>query len=469
MIFDKRMVLGILLKQEWKKNKRSLRFRLSWILMLCVFICGTTAFVRQWKNTEAEYEQYQKAHHDDYYGWTVTTYATITQEYLLQSRLSSLIDPCWEQQLPSMFTYNAFGIHHFNTAFSVKNPLMEPDISFSWSFVVTTLLSFITLLLSFNAFSGEKETHTLGFLLTYPVSRFSFLLSRYLCVLLQVSILLLSGMGAGILILLLAGIEINAHFIILCGGFFLSALLLFSLFAAFGLFASTITGHSRNSLLLCIVFWLLSVIILPNSRLSLARYLYPMPVTFEEVQQEYQEQQHQIIKNAPASALGNKENEPFYPPHEMRADIMRRMLEVKLNMLNEYYRYGQQQYERTNRLLMGSPVITFHHLNEYWLDSGYARFRKNEKALADFCIHFMEWFKAEDAKDPESPHWLNPQERYSSTQRPLTETEYPVYKEPEVTLSHRLLSSLPYVFILLGITLLWFILSIFAFNKYDVR
>ena len=156
MISDKLMTLTILLKQEWKKNRRSLRFRLSWILMLCIFICGTTAFVRQWQNTESEYEQYRKVNYNEYHGWTVTTYAVITQEYLLQPRLSSLIDPCSEQQLPSIFTYNAFGIHNFHTAFSVKNPLMQSNVSFSWSFVVTTLLTFIILLFSFNAFSGEK-------------------------------------------------------------------------------------------------------------------------------------------------------------------------------------------------------------------------------------------------------------------------------------------------------------------------
>lgn len=118
---------------------------------------------------------------------------------------------------------------------------------------------------------------------------------------------------------------------------------------------------------------------------------------------------------------------------------------------------------------MCSPIIVFNRLNEYWLDSGYIRFRKNQKALSDFCTHFMQWFEEEDAKDPKSPHWLNPQERYSSTQRILTETDYPVYKEPEVNITNRLLSSLPAIFILSGITLFWFILSIFAFNKYDVR
>ena len=132
MISDKLMILNILLKQEWKKNRRSLRFRLSWLLMLCVFICGTIAFVHQWHNTETEYEEYRKENDDEYHGWTVTAYAIITQEYLLQPRLSSLIDPCSEQQLHSIFTYNAFGIHNFSTAFSVKNPLMlSPRYSLS--------------------------------------------------------------------------------------------------------------------------------------------------------------------------------------------------------------------------------------------------------------------------------------------------------------------------------------------------
>lgn len=463
------MMLGILIGHEWRKHRSSLRFRLSWILMLCVFVCGTTAFIRQWKNTETEYQQYQAGKSSDYTKWTITDYANDTKEYLLQTRLSSLIDPCSEQQLPSTFTYSVFGVHDFSTTFSVKNPLMEHNGSFSWAFVVTTLLSFITLLLSFNVFSGEKETHTLGFLLTYPVSRFSLLLSRYLCIMLQSGIILFSGIGVGILILLLAGIGITMQFLALCGGFFLWALLLLSLFAAFGLFASTATKHSGNSLLLCIVFWVLCVIILPNSRLFIAHYLYPLPTTFEKVQKDYQQQQRQIIDETPVSALGNRGNEPFYPPHEMRADMMRRMLEVKLHTLNNYYQLGEQQYEKTNRLLIASPIITFNRLNECWLDGGYTRFIKNKQALQEFCLRFMEWYKSEDAKDPKSPHWLNPQESYSSSQRPLTETEYPVYQEPESLMHERLKSSLPHVLILIGSTLIWFFLSIFAFNKYDVR
>lgn len=74
----------------------------------------------------------------------------------------------------------------------------------------------------------------------------------------------------------------------------------------------------------------------------------------------------------------------------------------------------------------------------------------------------MEWFKKEDAKDPKSPHWLNPQEYYSSTQRPLTETDDPVYQEPQISLSQRWIGLLPFLFILVGITLLWFIFGIFA-------
>lgn len=139
MMSDKLMILILLIKQEWKKKRRSLSFRLSLILMLCVFICGTTAFVRQWRNTETEYEQYRKENQNEYRGWTVTDYAIGTQEYLLQPKLSSLIDPCHEQQLPSIFTYNAFGIHNFHTTFSVKNPLMQHTVSFSCSFVVFSI------------------------------------------------------------------------------------------------------------------------------------------------------------------------------------------------------------------------------------------------------------------------------------------------------------------------------------------
>lgn len=57
---------------------------------------------------------------------------------------------------------------------------------------------------------------------------------------------------------------------------------------------------------------------------------------------------------------------------------------------------------------MCSPIIIFNQLNEYWLDSGYIRFRKNKEALTDFCTHFMDSLKRKMPKTLKAHIGLTP-------------------------------------------------------------
>lgn len=462
-----------LFAHEWRLACRSYGFRLCWGVVLCVFLCGTFVFARQWKVKQQEYEQNVASRIGERDNWSLTQVALSEQEYLFEPRLSSLIDPCAEQQLPSLFVYHALGVLDVRTSFPVANPLEERHDTFSWAFVVTTLLSFLALLLSFNAIAGERERHTLGFLLSWPVRRSTLLVAKFCCVEVQLGAMLLTGMGVGLGVLGLSGVDgiLEGDFLGMCLGFFGYSLLLLGVYVSFGLFASALCRHSANSLLLCVICWLLSVIVLPDSRNFVARYLFPMPTSLEEVRRDIAQAEEQVARETPMEAFGNDESDPFYPPHEERARLNRRLLQVRLDHYADYHRLCARQYERTNRLLSCSPVLLFHQLNEQWLDAGYARCVKNGRALNSFCSWLLMWFRFEDARDPQSTHWISDRDFYLTSRRPVSEAvvPVPVYQEPKASLLLRLRSSLPYLLAMAGMGGLLFGLAMWRMKEYDVR
>lgn len=471
---NREMNILLIARNEWKKAWHDLRFRLAVVLLPVVFVCGTAAFVSNWHNQQEEYKAYdesQASHHYKEWGWSLTDVAISTQEFRQPPRLSQLIDPCGESRLPGSFRYSAFGLKDYYASYSTGNPLTGQSDNFSWAFVVKVMFSFITLLLAFNAVSGEKERHTLGLVLTYPVSRWQVLTGKVLCVLGQVGGLLAACIVLAIGVLLAGGIAIDGLFLWLCVGFWLLGIAYLAVFACLGVLASVVCRSSRGSLLLCVGCWLLFVLLLPGSKLWIGRHLYPTEVSFRQMQDSLLADVNHLIAETPAEAFATDDEYPFNPIHRERSAVLLRINDARLKRLEEWDRINRKQYERVEQLVACSPVELFTRANACWLDGGYMRFRKNEVALESFCHDLLEWFRKEDAQDPESPHWLNPQEHLSTSRRPVEEakTPVPVYQESYVGLLQRLSNALIPVLALLLTGFGCLAGAWYRFRRYDVR
>ena len=51
---------------------------------------------------------------------------------------------------------------------------------------------------------------------------------------------------------------------------------------------------------------------------------------------------------------------------------------------------------------------------------------------------FLQFFKEKDMNDPDSPHWYNPVEDYSTTRKPVNFEEVPIFKESVISASERI-------------------------------
>lgn len=451
---------------------RSLRFRISYGSVLLVFLIGTVSFVGQWQDMQQEYAQFrlQTEERLQQRAGNLSSVAQTSQQYVMAPKFSMLIDDCRADLLPSSVWYNAFGIWEAEVRYNLTNPLIERDSSINWAFVVSMFLSFIVLLLSYDAVSGSKQSRMLAFTLSYPVSRFTFLLSKYVSVVLSVGSMLLSGVLASLLLLFCLGaLSAGGSFVIEIMGFLLFSMLFISLFAALGLLASILTDHTLGSALLCVSLWLFLMVIVPNSSIFLASRLFPVTMTTEQMKQEIVVNEKRLREEATSAAWSSRDDNPFYPPHELRAAMHQRISDMRQEYLTAHFRDMYRQYEHTQRLLMISPLSQFSRMNEIWLDGGYERFRKNLRELDKFQKEFLTWFKAKDAEDPDSPHWYNPDEDYSTSRKAVAVEEIPRYVEPVPAWADRWRAVYGYIILMAAITALIFLWAYIRFNNYDVR
>jgi len=82
---------------------------------------------------------------------------------------------------------------------------------------------------------------------------------------------------------------------------------------------------------------------------------------------------------------------------------------------------------------------------------------------------FLQFFKEKDANDPDSPHWYNPVEDYSTTRKPVSFEEVPIFTEDVLSLAERFTYAGFYFLILVLYTAVIFFVAFLRFVKYDVR
>lgn len=457
--------------REIQNHLYSLRFQISFVIMLLVFIVGTISFISSNKDKQQNYTKYRQIEQSELaeQAENISNVATTRRSYIIAPNNISMVADCKENFLPNRIDYSAYNVFGFNVRHDSNNPLLSRAEYLSWGFIVSMFLSFITLLFAFDAISGEKEDRTLALVFSNPVPRRTFLLSKLSSIITVVGLMLLTGIIISLLIISVSGsVVFNLSFLFEITGFIILSLLFITIFAVFGLFSSAVTSHSNVSLLISLCFWLFSAVIIPNTSVFWAKKLFPIP-TADKIAQAIREEQTDINKNAPEGSWSSNSREPFFYRHELRANIQTKMMNAEKTHKDAYYQQMFRQFENTRNFTMISPIAQFDYINEAFLGGGYLRFRKNWDDLHIFQEQFLQWFKDIDAKDQDSPHWYNPYEDYSTSKKPVSVDQIPQYQEQTAPFDKRLQFLSGYLISMIIMIAVFFGLCFYFFTKYDVR
>jgi ABC-type transport system involved in multi-copper enzyme maturation permease subunit len=459
------------LKREIQHNLYSFRFLLALVLILCVFIAGSLSFVRSHagalaKDREARSISARVLEED---AANATRLAVRHRNYDLRPRDNAFLADAKEKYLPNSIAYSAWNVFGFQNKSGSANPLLARYDELSWVFAAALLVSFISLLFTFDAVSGEKETKTLSLALANPLSRGTLLFGKYASAVLSVLAAVAPGALVSLIILIITGsmawgwtqgAEVLA--------FLLAAGLLAASMAAFGLLCSVLARNSNVSLLLGLSVWLLFAVVIPNSSGFLAKKLFPIAKA-EAVEERISRVYDDLTKAAPPGSWMQDSSNPFLPQHELRANLQRKRLEAFKAIQDDYYRTMFRQYERTRGLTALSPVAAFEYLAESICGGGYPRFRRAWDDMHGFQGRFQAFFTALDAADAKSPHWYNPNEDVSTTKQKVSVDIVPRFSERSMGLADRLAPALPHLGVLAASAGLIFLFSFFLFVRYDVR
>ena len=449
----------------------SLRFQVSFIIVLLVFIIGSISFVKSFSEIRDNYTKYHQEQFTilEERAKNVSRLVTGQTPYIISPQANSLISDCKEQALPNQFNYSAYNVFGFSVRQNIVNPLMKQTQALNWSFIVSMILGFVTLLFAYDAISGEKEDRTLALCLSNPVSRGTILFAKFLSIITVTASMLVMGILISLLIMSFTGVvRLDGGLLGEAAGFIGISLLFIATMTVIGLLSSVLSRNSNVSLLVSLCFWLAFAVVIPNTSVFWANKLFPI-AHIDEVSQRINEGRETLNREAPEGSWSANGSDPFYPRHELRANLQTKLMLNEKQHRDAYYADMFRQFENTRLFTMISPMAQFDYMNEAMLGGGYLRFRKNWDDLHIFQTQFLQWFKDLDAKDDKSPHWYNPFENYSTTRQEVSLEQVPIYSEQPANFAQRLgymRTSLLFLSLLtIGVFAVCFVLLV----RYDVR
>ncbi len=465
-------MLVTIIRREIQNHLFNLRFQIGILVVLSAFVIGTISSLRSQVNQTQRYTDFQTQflkEMQEQAEQNVSRLAVEKRTYFMQPRQNSFIADCKEKYLPNAIEFSAWEVSSFMNKSGSANPFISKFREMNWTFIVTVIMGFLVLLFTFDSISGEKEAKTLSLTLSNPFSRGTLLFGKWIAAVLTTMIMLLLGILISLVIIIItAQAQITTGLILEIMGFIIFALFFFMSMSSFGLLTSVLTGNSNISLLISLSFWLFFAVIIPNSATFAAKRLFSI-VPSEAIEKRISQEYEDLNKNAPEGSWSYRSGDPFYPRHKLRAALMMKRLQARRRILDPHYQEMFHQFEKTRLLTVISPVCLFEYLSESAVGGGYARFRKTWDDMHIYQAQFLQFFKDLDAADEHSPHWFNPTEYISTTQKPVEFSQVPVFREQSMKMAGRMSAALEYLLINVFYAVIIFVLSFFIFIKYDVR
>ncbi|MFQ6042110.1 MAG: ABC transporter permease subunit [Candidatus Poribacteria bacterium] len=349
-----------------------------------------------------------------------------------------------------------------------KNSMLQTFTALDWSFIIGVVMSFIAILFTFDAISGERERGTLALTLSNSVPRGVILLAKFLGAFIVIAVPMLMGMLLSLLIVTLSGVvSLSGNDWARIGLMAVLSFIYISMFIGLGLAISSHIAHSSTSLLVLLLIWVVLVVLVPNTLGSVVSTLRKVPSQREF--QQHRESMMQPFWNITKDEIF-KYGSPTQPNPNIKAIewwanyiTTRWGTEARLDDEHLDAQFAQVQFAR--KILRASPTTIYNYAMETLAGTGFERHRQFVKAVRRYRSQFIEFIKAADRADPESFHVYYLKEGLSS--KPVNFEDVPRFVEPTgVGVAAK--DALMDLSLLLLFSALLFLVSYVAFLRCDV-
>ena len=351
-----------------------------------------------------------------------------------------------------------------------SNPMLPPHEALDWSLIVGVVLSFAAIVLTFDAFAGEREDGTLRLLLANPVPRWQLVAAKFT----GAWGILMAGLVVGVLVQLL--VLLPGGVLVLDGGTMgrlALALVMAALYVAFfvllGLAVSALNAAPDSALVVSLLVWALLVVVVPRGSAVLAHGLAPVESRDAVTQRAWarvEEAQREYLRLHPKEA--NRWFSGAWSPGES-LDGAAVMWAAYRRELDAWRASWLRQVGTARALALVSPASVLSLGLERVCGTGLERYGSFLAAAHRYRGAMEERVRAIYPLDPVDAAGTDPEANRLLAELPVSVSDLPVFEDRPVPLGRAAVRALPLVFALALLDLLLMAAAVLAAVRYDVR
>ena len=353
-----------------------------------------------------------------------------------------------------------------------KNDALPNFTELDWTFVIGLIMSFMAVLFTYDAISGERETGTLSLLMSHSVSRATVLLAKFIGAFLTLMIPLLIGILLNLMIVNVSElVSLDGSEWTRIGIIFVISAVYISIFLWLGLFISSQFSNSSSSLLVLLLIWVVFVVLIPNTVGVLASNFQQAPsrsevsrrkqAKLDEIDHRYFETDRRLFQFGSPS-----DNPPKIEALQVWAGYLTERADVKSRFDDEHLNKQFAQVAFTQQVTRLSPASIYKYAMESLSGTGFARHKKFVQHARRYRQQFIDFIKSEDSADKESYHVYFVKEGLS--QKPIAFNSIPKFSE-QLTLGVAFEGAVLDLTLLVSLALLLFMATVLAFLRVDVK
>ena len=473
------MLLKII-RKEILHNLLSLRFILLLLLIISLFASSSFVFVAKYRTQSDDYWKKTNENLSGFRNQADQLYklAFYDQEIWRKPKALTFCVGGNEKSLP-----NCFGTDVFLSAWRVKgrhNFLLHHFGDLDWVFIISLPLSFMALFLTYDSICGERDAGTLRLILSRPVPRHKVLLGKYIGAMITMGLPLFVGLLVSLIIVISSGvIELHRNVGLKLAAIILLSILYLSIFVLLGLFISSRTAYSTNSMVVLLLVWVGFVILIPCLGKAVSDVFYKAP-SGAEWTRKYSEMFDQLEQEAQAGKFGKNalgfHRDPNHPSVNPPA-AARYWNAFSANVMQQREDGHNQRVAQAlagRRFACLSPMVLYQQASEAIAGTGIHRCINIWEQISRYKSQLKEYVRSNDADDPKSLHLLFYGEYLTEnwnaiSKKPVDFDTVPKFQEKDWALGESLRFAIWDIGLLALFNLCFFAASWISFMKYDVR
>ena len=309
-----------------------------------------------------------------------------------------------------------------------------------WVFIITYLLSFIPLLFTFDALSGERERGTLRLCLVNSISRPALLVGKFLGSFITVLIAFYFAVLFNLTIISteswtqLSGADWGRVGLIV-----LIASCYTGIFIAVGLIVSAMTRESRLSLVVLLLIWVTVVVFMPSTLGTLSTKWMPPVQThhqfqmakgtaFDQIRSDFLNKRETLRERRQSAETSQEEVAGVDTSElEIQREFVNKDLEIRERLSRQHLAAQSAQVLRARQITRCSPAAMVQYALESMAGTGFNRHLQFLEYANLHIRQFRNFIVEMDRADAESLHFIGISKGMSK--KPVSPEAIPIFED----------------------------------------